>query len=104
MRHLRWMLPAVVLLGLQLWIFLTPWGPVNLINRPFVFLSFIVLFGAPSLGAFWMLYIAIRHERHPLPIILLAFLPYTFLWYYFERVRPGKHMTRGSTAQGAPGV
>jgi hypothetical protein len=94
MRHLRWILPAVGLLGLQLWIFLTPWGPVNLINHPFVFLSFIVLFGAPSLGAFWMLYMVIRLERHPFPLVLVAFLPCGFLWYYFERVRPVKNSNR----------
>ena len=45
-----------------------------------------------------MMYMAIRHEKRPLPIILLAFLPYTFLWYYFERVKPQKHLPRESTA------
>ena len=47
-------------------------------------------------GAFWLLYVAVRFEKHPLPFILLAFLPYGFLGYYFERVRPNKHKTRDS--------
>ncbi len=37
-----------------------------------------------------MLYMAIRYEKHPLPMVLLAFVPFAFFWYYFERVRPGK--------------
>jgi apolipoprotein N-acyltransferase len=48
-----------------------------------------VLFGAPAFGAFWMMYVAIRHERNPLPMVLLSFIPFTFLWYYFERVKQG---------------
>ncbi len=45
-----------------------------------------------------MLYIAVRHEKHPLKFILLAFIPYSFIWYYFECVRPGKHLTREKAA------
>ncbi len=94
-----------VLLGfgvtaLAFWMVVSPWFPRN----PLVVLLTFAFFGAPSIGAFWMLYIAIRYERRPLPIILLAFLPYTFLSYYFERVRPKKHMTRGSTAGDAPAM
>jgi len=38
-----------------------------------------------------MMYMSIRYEKKPLPFVLLALLiPFTFLWYYFERVRPGK--------------
>jgi len=34
-----------------------------------------------------MLYMVIRHERRIKPYVLLAFIPYFFLGYYFERVR-----------------
>jgi len=38
-----------------------------------------------------MAYICIRYEKNPLPLVVLALcVPFTFLWYYFERVRPGK--------------
>jgi hypothetical protein len=38
-----------------------------------------------------MMYMSIRYEKHPLPMVLLAaFIPFSFLWYYFERVRRGK--------------
>jgi hypothetical protein len=37
-----------------------------------------------------MLYRAIRYEKRPLPYVFLAFVPYAFLGYYFERVRGKK--------------
>jgi hypothetical protein len=51
-------------------------------------------FGAPSLGGFWMVYMVIRYEKSPGPMIVLAFVPFAFLWYYFERVRFCKHVSR----------
>lgn len=37
------------------------------------------------------MYMSIRYEKKPLPMLALAlFVPFTFVWYYFERVRPGK--------------
>jgi hypothetical protein len=39
------------------------------------------------IGCFWMLFIVIRYERHPLPWILLAFVPFFAVGYYFERAR-----------------
>ena len=59
-------------------------------DNPLMLFAFVSLFALPPLGAFWMLYVAIRYEKKPLPIVLLAFVPFTFMWYYFERVRPGK--------------
>jgi len=59
-------------------------------TSPFILFLFVALFGIPPFGAFWMMYMSIRYEKNPLPLIVLAFLPFTFLWYYFERVRPGK--------------
>jgi hypothetical protein len=52
--------------------------------------SFIDLVGKlASLGMYigwwWMLYQAIRYEIHPVRFILIAFLPFSFFWYYFER-------------------
>ena len=60
-------------------------------SHPAILFVLVVLFGIPPLGAFWMLYMSIRYEKNPFPMLLLAlFIPFTFLWYYFERVRPGK--------------
>ena len=59
-------------------------------SNPAILLAFFALFAVPPVGAFWMLYMAIRYEKSPFPMILLALIPFTFLWYYFERVRTGK--------------
>lgn len=92
MKKLPWILVAVGLTALALWIVVGPWYPRN----PLVILLVTAFFGMPALGGFWMLYIAVRHEKNPLPLLLLAFLPWAFLWYYFERVRPRQHLTRES--------
>ncbi len=60
-------------------------------SNPAILFAFCVLFGLAPVGAFWMMYMAIRYEKNPFLLVLLAmFIPFTFLWYYFERVRPGK--------------
>jgi len=42
-------------------------------------------------GVLWMLYQTFRHEPKPLPYAALAFcVPFAWVWYYFERVRPRK--------------
>lgn len=94
MKIFLWILLGLGVTGLAFWMVISPWFPQNSIVEFLVF----VFFSAPALGALWMLYTAIRYEKEPLPIIFLAFVPYTFLWYYFERVRPGKHKTRALAA------
>jgi hypothetical protein len=59
-----------------------------------LFNFFIVLyFIAGVVGAYWMAYMGIRHEEKPLFYILFVFVPFAFVSYYFERVRPGKVRT-----------
>jgi len=59
--------------------------------NPLVLFVIATPFVALSLGALWMMYLSTRYEKKPLPILLLAmFVPFSFLWYYFGRVRPGK--------------
>lgn len=59
-------------------------------NHSAIMFALVILFGVPPLGAFWMMYVSIRHEKNPVPLVFLAFIPFSFLWYYFERVRPRK--------------
>jgi 4-hydroxybenzoate polyprenyltransferase len=47
-----------------------------------------------SIGALWMMYMSVRYEKNPLPMVLLAFVAYAFLWFYVERVRPKKYQER----------
>jgi len=58
-------------------------------RSPTILFVFLILFGIPPIGAFWMMYMSIRHEKNPLPMVFLSFIPFTFVWYYFERVRRG---------------
>jgi hypothetical protein len=59
-------------------------------SNPIILFATVALFAIPPLGAFWMMYMAIRHDKNPFPMILLAFIPFTFVWFYLERVRPRK--------------
>jgi hypothetical protein len=53
-----------------------------------------VLFLQPFCGI-WMLYQVIRYEAKPLPyVILVAFVPFSYVWYYIERVRPRNRLAR----------
>jgi hypothetical protein len=69
-------------------------------SHPLILFAFVALFAIPPLGAFWMMYVSIRHEKSPLPMVLLAFVPFTFVWYYFERVRAGKLRRNRNSAEG----
>ncbi len=94
MKLVLWILLGLFVSGLAFWMVTTPGIP----RSPLLILLVIVVFAVPPFGAIWMVYIAIRYEKHPLPMILLAMLPYTFLWYYFGRVRPGTHLLNGHAA------
>jgi hypothetical protein len=50
--------------------------------------ALIAFFVCAPIGAFWMLYDCSRREKPPFIYFLLAFIPYAFVWYYFDRVRP----------------
>jgi hypothetical protein len=61
--------------------------PLFLGSSVFTVLIVVFCFVVPPIGAFWMIYVAIRREHSPLPWVLLACVPYAFLWYYFDRVK-----------------
>lgn len=90
MKTILWILLGLVVTGIVFWMLVNQRIPQTLLAETLVF----VFFAAPSVGAFWLLYMAVRFEKHPLPFILLAFIPYGFLGYYFERVRPNRNKTR----------
>ena len=90
MKLFLWVVLGFAVLGLAAWVITMPGPP-----RGPMLLLFCLLFAVPPIGAFWMMYQVIRYERQPFPLILLAmFVPFVFLWYYFERVRPGKQRRR----------
>ena len=90
MKSLAWVVVAIVLDCVMAWIVFGP-----LFTKNPVALSMIVaIFLGANLGTIWMLYVSVRYEEHPLPFAMLAFVPYSFLWYYSHRVRSGRHLTK----------
>lgn len=82
---------ACCVTGAAVWAIVSPGVPSSSLFWPLTLSVFVV----PPVGTFWMLYVSIRHEARPLPVVLLSFVPYAFLWYYFERVRTGKYQQSG---------
>jgi len=57
---------------------------------------FVSLTLVATVGAFWMIWAAFRHD-HPIPkVILAAFVPFAFVWYYSQRASQVErgHLTR----------
>jgi hypothetical protein len=82
-----WVLAGLAVAGLCFWMIATPGPPAT---RTIGMVLYVLATLATAIGTFWMWYMAVRHEPRPLLFILLAFIPFTFLWYYFERVRPDR--------------
>jgi len=90
MKLFLWVFVGLAVTGLVFWMIVTPGIP----GKPILIVAYAVICAVGTLGAFWMIYFSIRHERHPLPMVLLAFVPYASLWYYFERVRTANRRER----------
>lgn len=88
MKLFLWVLLGFGVAGLAFWMVTSSGIPRN----PLFVILLVMVFGVSPVGTFWMFYVAIRNEKRPWPMILLAFVPYAFLWYYFERVRPERHI------------
>jgi hypothetical protein len=97
MKLFLWVLLGLAILRTAFWLITTSAG-----QNPLIILLSVLVFAVPPLGTFWMFYVTIRYEKRPLPLILVAFVPYAFLWYYFERVRPGKLTRPDGTATDGP--
>jgi hypothetical protein len=49
-----------------------------------------------NFGSFWMMYQAVRYEHRVGRYVLLAFVPFMFVWYSLVRVPFRKEMQRDS--------
>ncbi len=93
---MRWMKPipmaivAVFVYAIAFWAVFTPGIPNSLLLVPIGLAVFVI----PPIGGWWLIYTIIRHEKRVFPIILLAFVPYGFAWYYFDRLRRGNPRSR----------
>ena len=86
MRTALWVAFFISVTVFASWVVLGQWQPKNYV----VIYAIAALFAASSFGALWVWYRAVRYEAHPIKFVLLALIPYFFLWYYFERVRREK--------------
>lgn len=89
MKLIGWVLLGFTISGVAFWIVTNSSVPPN----PLITVLFVLIFSIGPIGAFWMMYMSVRHEDHPIPMLLLAFVPYSFVWYYFEHVRRKKTNT-----------
>lgn len=81
---------AAVIYAVALWVVLTPGIP----HIPLFMLVVVTVFVIPPLGGWWLVFMVIRHEKRIFPMVLLAFVPDGFVWYYFERVRSTTQKSR----------
>lgn len=87
MKLFLWVFFGLAITGLLFWMLADPRIP----GKPLFMALYAVVCMVMTVGVFWMMYFSIRHEKRPWRMILLAVVPYAFLWYYFERVKPRRH-------------
>ena len=89
---LAWFVPMSVYLVL----FFGVWFRPTLIRNLPLLIFFVCLNVVSNLGGFWMLYQAVRYERRVGRYVLLAFIPFMFVWYSLVRVPLRKEFQRDS--------
>ncbi len=88
MKLWAWVILGMSVAGLTFWLIVLTDG------NPVLVTVFVLTDAVATLGAFWMMYVALRCEENPWPMFCLAFLPFASLWYYFERVRHNARLMR----------
>ncbi len=79
---LAWFIPMCIYLVLFFGVWVRPFLFQNIYIAVFlVCFTFIA-----NIGGFWMIYQAVRYERRVGRYVLLAFVPFMFVWYSLVRV------------------
>jgi hypothetical protein len=82
-RHfLTWFVPMAIFVPLLFAVVARP----ALLKSNYVATILMVLILANNLGAFWMLYQAVRYEKRVLKYVVMAFMPFMFIWYALVRL------------------
>jgi hypothetical protein len=79
---LAWFVPMAIFVLLLFAVSARP----ALLNNNYVLAILIPLILAHNLGAFWMLFQAVRYEKRVLRYAAMAFIPFMFIWYALVRV------------------
>lgn len=89
---LAWFIPMLIYVILYFGVWFRP-----LLLQNLFLLFFLVCMGMLcNFGAFWMIYQAVRYERRVGRYVLLAFVPFMFVWYSLVRVRLRKEFQKNS--------
>ena len=93
MKLLIWVVGGLWMAAVSFWLVIeTGANPISVA-------IFVVIDFAATVGALWMMDVVVREERQPCRMIWLVILPFSFLWYYFERVRRWREPARPSMGQ-----
>lgn len=79
-------LPAAISFAFVLYVYAVDAPPGEVFARQSTWdplFSFVSMIN--DLAFLWILYQAARYEIRPLRFVLVGFLPFSFIWYYFER-------------------
>jgi hypothetical protein len=79
---LAWFVPMVVFVAL----FTGGWVRPSLMQNSYVVGCLALLIVLQDIGAFWMVYQAVRYEERQVRYAILAFIPFIFIWYSLVRV------------------
>jgi hypothetical protein len=82
MKLWMWLFVGFSVTGISFWLIVATHA------NPIPVAIFVTANVVATLGAFWMMYVALREEKPPWATFWLAFVPFSSLWYCFERVRP----------------
>ena len=96
MKLWAWVVLGMSVAGLAFWFIVRTHG------NPVPVIVFVLIDAVATLGAFWMMYVALRCEKNPWPMFWLAFLPFASVWYYFEHVRRNKRFMHWRGGPGWP--
>ena len=88
MKLLIWVVSGIWVAAVSFWLVtVTEANPISVA-------VFVVIDIAATVGALWMMEVVVREEKQPCRMIWLVILPFSFLWYYFERVRRWREPAR----------
>jgi hypothetical protein len=79
---LAWFIPMCIYLVLFFGVRVRPF----LFQNIYIAVFFVCFTFIANIGGFWMIYQAVRYERRVWRYVLLAFIPFMFVWYSLVRV------------------
>jgi hypothetical protein len=89
---LAWFVPMTLTVAL----FAGAWSGSAFFRQTYIVVCMCLLVFAHNIGAFWMIYQAIRYEKNVQRYVILAFVPFMFVWYVLVRL-PLRRESQGNS-------